>query len=430
LSVFEDLEKYECRSMHGQLPVVWDKATGFQVFDASGNCWIDFTSTIFVANAGHSHPHIIEELQKLLDTKLLHTYTFANESRSGFLKTLIDFCPDYLEKAFLMSSGTEATECAMKLMRMNGLKRSSTKKILISFKGSMHGRTMGAEMLKGDQKSAYWITNFDPDIHHLPFPYPWSGEEDNSNYDWADHFEKDISSLLSENDLDAKDIAGFIIESYQGWGAIFYPKEYIQSLVKFAKQNDALVVFDEIQSGIGRTGKRFAYEYYGVEPDLVCLGKGLSSSLPLSAVVGTSEIMDLPDIGSMSSTHSGNPLCCAAGKANLEVITSEDLISESERKGYILHEKLNELQKKYPDRVSYIFGNGLVAGILLADPVSGAPDGDTATKIAEKCMQKGLLVVHTGRESIKLGPPLMIPDDALLEGLDVLFEAFSEVVDK
>lgn len=427
LTILEDLEKYESRSMHGQLPIVWDRAIGFQVFDAYGNCWIDFTSTIFLANTGHSNPHVIEALQNLLDKKLLHTYTFANENRAKFLKKLIEFIPEPLEKAFLMSSGTEAIECAIKLMRMNGRKTHPAKPGIISFYGSMHGRTMGAEMLGGNQAKSDWIGYLDPNIYHLPFPYPWLvKEKDQSNYDWAEHFRNDLRNL-QKNGLRIETVAGFMIESYQGWGAIFYPKEYIQELVKFARENDILVAFDEIQAGIGRTGKLFTYEHYEVEPDLVCLGKGLSSSLPLSAVVGRKEIMDLPDIGSMSSTHSGNPLCCAAGIANLEVIESENLIQESARKGKILHKKLNELKNKYPERISYIFGKGLVAGVILKNPVTGEPDSEFASKVSERCMQKGLLVVHTGRESIKIGPPLIIPDEALLEGVAVLDEAIEEV---
>ncbi len=432
LYIFEDLDLYESRSMHGQLPIVWDKAEGFQVYDAYGNCWIDFTSTIFVTNTGHANPHIIKSLQDILNKKLLHTYTFVNDSRAKFLKKLIDIVPKPLEKAFLLSSGTEATECALKLMRMYGHRIHPSKIGIISFNGSMHGRTMGAEMLNGKSKRSEWIGYFDPHIHHLPFPYPWLIKEKNecgidSDYNWSEHFKNDIC-YLQNNGLNIGDITGFMIESYQGWGAIFYPKEYIQALVTFARDNDILVTFDEIQSGIGRTGRLFAYQYYDVEPDIICLGKGLSSSLPLSAVVGRKEIMDLPDIGSMSSTHSGNPLSCAAGLANLEIVESENLIQESARKGDILHKKLNELKTKYFDRISYIFGKGLVAGIITIDPITGESDSEFASKIAERCMQKGLLVVHTGRESIKIGPPLTILDDAMLEGIKVLDDAFSEVI--
>ena len=426
LPIFDLLAKLESRSMHGQLPIVWDKAEDFQVYDPYGNCWIDFTSTIFVTNSGHANPKVISALQKKLNQKLLHTYTFVHESRVQFLKRLIEILPEQFEKAFLLSAGTEATECAIKLMRMYGQSLKPSKTAIISFRGAMHGRTMGAEMLKGDPKTSAWIGYTDPNIYHLSVPYPWAIKNQEKSYDWKQHFYREMD-IIEERGLDLSDIAGFMIESYIGWAAMFFPVEYIQALADFARTYTSLLVFDEIQGGFGRTGKLFAYQHYGVEPDMVCLGKGLSGSLPLSAVIGSQKIMDLPDMGSMSSTHSANPLCCTAGLANLEDIESGDLIKESERKGELLHAFLNKLKNKHSDRISYIFGKGLIAGILFKNPITGEPDPLFASKICEKAMQKGLLLVHTGRESIKIGPPLTIPDDALLEGLVVLEETIIEV---
>jgi len=428
--ILDEVARYEARSMHGQLPVVWDRAEGFQVFDKDGNCWIDFTSTIFVTNVGHANSKIIAALQETLNQKLLHTYTFINEIRVKFLKKLIEMTPDFCEKAFLLSAGTEATECAVKLMRMYGQTTRDTKIGTISFKGNMHGRTMGAEMLRGDKKLSAWIGYNDPNMYHLPFPYPWLIEKSSAtSYDWAEHFRKDIK-VLEEKGVDFNNICGFLIESYQGWGAVFYPKAYIQALVAFAKKHDILVVFDEIQGGFGRTGKLFVYQHYDVEPDLICVGKGLGGGLPLSGVIGRREIMDLPEIGSMSSTHSANPLCCAAGLANLEALESENLIAESERKGKILHQHLNKLKDKYFDRISFVLGKGLLAALIITNPKTHEPDGLFASRICEKCMQKGLLVVHTGREAIKIGPPLIIPDEALIEGIEVLDESFQEIINE
>jgi 4-aminobutyrate aminotransferase-like enzyme len=307
-------------------------------------------------------------------------------------------------------------------MRMHGQTISSNKVGIVSFQGSMHGRTMGAEMLKGDPHKSAWIGYMDPNMHHLPFPYPWIVKDD-----WRKSFQEDMNDLKAKG-LNFDNIAGFIIESYLGWGAIFYPVEYIKALSDFAKEHNCIVTFDEIQGGFGRTGKLFVYQHYNVEPDLLCLGKALSGSLPLSAVVGSQKIMDLPEFGSMSSTHSANPLCCAAGLANLEAIESGNLIEESARKGEILHRKLNILKEKYHDRIAYVFGKGLLAGIIFKHPKTGEPDELFPSRVCEKAMQKGLLLVHTGRESIKIGPPLTIPDDALMEGLDVLDEAITETI--
>jgi len=409
LSTLNDLQKYEPRSMHGQLPVVWDRAEDFQVFDKWGNCWIDFTSTIFVANIGHSNPKIIKALRKQLDQRLLHTYTFSHEIRAKFLKKLIEVAPTYLTKAFLLSSGTEATECAIKLMRMYGQTINSQKLGIISFKGGMHGRTITAEMLKGDYLSSSWIGYRDPNIHHLPFPY-----SQKSNF--LENIER-----LKQQDLKINTICGFMIESYQGWSAMFYPQSYIKDLYDFAKRHNILITFDDIQGGFGRTGKLFAYQYYDVKPDLVCLGKGLSGGLPLSALLGRGDIMDLPKLNSMSSTHSANPFCCAAALANLKEFHRKNLIEESARKGKILHAYLIELKKRYPTHISYVNGRGLLAAIVVKN-------AKFANQVCERAMQKGLLLVHTGRESIKIGPPLTIPDDALIEGLDVLNESIMEVI--
>ncbi|MCK4308081.1 aspartate aminotransferase family protein [candidate division WOR-3 bacterium] len=429
-SIFRDLEKYESRSMHGQLPVVWDRAEDFQVFDKYGNCWIDFTSTIFLTNSGHANPIITSALQEKINQKLLHTYTFAHEGRAQFLKKLIEITPNFCEKAFLLSAGTEATECAVKLMRMHGQTIRSSKIGIISFHGSMHGRTMCAEMLRGDPDSSAWIGYKDPNIYHLPFPYPWLVDESiGDSYDWGEHFQRDIE-MLRKNRANFDDICGFMIESYQGWGAIFYPKAYIQALAAFAREHEILLTFDEIQGGFGRSGRLFVYQHYDVEPDLICIGKALSGGLPLSAVVGRREIMDLPEFGSMSSTHSGNPLCCTAALANLNAIEAMNLIAESERKGKILHHNLNKLKDKFPDRISFILGKGLLAGIIITNPETREPDGLFASKVCERAMQKGLLVVHTGREAIKIGPPLTIPDEALIEGIVVLDESFQEVINE
>ena len=429
LNVLRDLEKYESRSMHGQLPVVWDKAEDFQVYDVCGNCWIDFTSTIFLTNAGHANPQITFALQRTINNKLLHTYTFAHEMRALFLKKLIEITPDQYEKAFLLSAGTEATECAVKLMRMHGQTITPAKLGIVSFQGAMHGRTMGAEMLKGDPHQSNWIGYRDPNMHHLPFPYPWTAKDSfDKKYNWAKRFQEDMGALKA-NGLNFDNIAGFIVESYLGWGAIFYPIEYIKALADFSKEHNCLVTFDEIQGGFGRSGKLFVYQHYGVEPDLLCLGKALSGSLPLSSVIGSQKIMDLPEFGSMSSTHSANPLCCAAGLANLEAIESGNLVEESARKGGILHQRLDELKKKYADRISWVFGTGLLAGVLFKDPVTGKPDGLFPSQVCEKAMHKGLLLVHTGRESIKIAPPFTIADEALEEGLDVFGEAIAETIE-
>ena len=162
----------ESRSMHGQMPIIWDRAEGFQVHDPWGNTWIDFSSTIFVANAGHGNPRIVEALRNVLDKPLLHTYTYASPERIDYLEYLIENTPSQFEKAFLLSAGTEATEAAFKLMRLNGQKNGKKQNGIICFNGAYHGRTVGAQMMTGSEPGRAWIGYQHPEIHHLPFPYP------------------------------------------------------------------------------------------------------------------------------------------------------------------------------------------------------------------------------------------------------------------
>jgi len=171
-------------------------------------------------------------------------------------------------------------------------------------------------------------------------------------------------------------------------------------------------------------------KYYGVQPDLLCLGKSLSGSLPLSAVIGRRKIMDLPDVGSMSSTHSANPMCCAAGLANIETLIDQKLINNSKTLGKLFHKELLALKRKYPEIISDIQGKGLLAAVIFTKGSARQPLSKLCDLICEKAMQKGLLLVHTGRESIKLGPPLTINRSALKEGLAVLDEAITEVIKK
>ena len=426
--ILKDLEKYESNSMHGQLPVIWDKAEGFQVFDAAGNKWIDFTSTIFVANAGHGNPRIVKAIKRIIDKPLLHTYTFPSLERRDYIKYLIENTPPQFEKAFLVSAGTEATEAALKLMRLTGVKRGKRRPGIIAFEGNWHGRTLGAQMMSWNPKQKEWIGYLDPNIFHLPFPYPWRPEAIKNP---AKYFEENLKKLCQEKGLNPKkDITGIMLETFQGWGAIFYPKTFVKAVEKFAKENEVVLAFDEMQSGFGRTGKLFGYMHYDVEPDLLACGKGAGSGVPLAVVLGRKEIMDATEIGSMSSTHSANPLVCAVGQANLETLIKDNLTENSKKLGEIFHKKLDEIKTRHQKIVSDVCGQGLLAALIFTKGQERRPLNKLCDAIAEKAMQKGLLVVHTGRESIKLAPPLIINKAALMEGLETLEQAIDETLNE
>lgn len=393
MEIIKELAKYEARSMHGQLPVTWDKAKGNYVYDKKGNKYLDFTSGIFVTNCGHSA--IGKALIKQCKQNLIFSYTFPTEIRLKFLKKLIETTPKFCEKAFLMSSGTEATECAVKLMKMHGKTIADHKRRIVSFRGAMHGRTFFAERLS-DGGSAQIIC----------LPYPESED------DFKEHL-KELDNVSS--------IAGVIIESYQGWSARFMPKKYVQELVYWARTYGIPVCFDEIQSGFWRTGKQFGYEHYEVEPDLICVGKGLGGGIPISAVIGKASLLDLPDVGSMSSTFSANPLCCAGALENLKILDKLDkqVIMD---KGALLSSYLSLVLRPMLNSklIKQINCTGLVAGIIFDNT-------EIANKVIIQAKELGVLYVKTGRESIKLGPPLTITEDELKLGVVTLDQAIRKV---
>ena len=206
----------------------------------------------------------------------------------------------------------------------------------------------------------------------------------------------------------------------------FAPVEYIRQLAAWCKANDALLIFDEVQAGFGRTGTFWAFEHYGVSPDVICCGKGISSSLPLSAVIGRAGIMDQFPPGSMTSTHTGNPVCCAAALANLKKIVREKLTENAARLGPILEEGLREIQSRHADVIGHYTCRGLVAGLQVLVPGKKQPNHDLAHAIVERCFQKGLLFfspVGAWGQTVKIAPPLTISEDALREGISVLADS-------
>jgi len=421
--ILERLAQVESRSMHGQLPLVWDKAEDYSLYDFAGNKWIDFTSTIFVANVGHSNPRVVSAIKSTIDAPIFSCYAYPNRKRADYLERLLQFAGNSFDKAFLLSAGTEATEAALKLMRMHGQKQRKRRLGIICIEGNWHGRTMGAQLMSSNYAQRDWIGFQDQDIHHIPFPYPWV-----LNSESPEAFVQAGLNKLVETGVDlSADVCGFMLETFQGWGALFYPKEFVQSIEQVCRNNNILLAFDEMQAGFGRTGCSFGFQHYGVKADLIACGKGMGGGLPLSGVIGRADVMDLPDIGNMSSTHSANPLVCAAGLAVIDELEQRGLTYEASRKGDLLSRGLNTLHHRFPDRISYVFGKGLISAVLFRCPTTGHADHVFASKVAELCMQKGLLVVHTGRESIKIGPPLTIADEALLEGIDVLGESISEI---
>lgn len=421
LPVLQTLRRCEPQSMRGQPPLVWDRAEDIFVWDKYGNQWLDWSSGVLVANCGHGAPEVRRAIIDQVESGLLHNYVFPSEERAALAAALLQVSPSGLDKVFLLTTGSEATECALKLARSRGFQRGGRDKItLVSAERGFHGRTLGAQQAGGIPGQKQWIVNEDPGIVQVPFPDGcWTRDT---------RFEV-FEAALAERAIQPAQVAGVLFETYQGVGPDFAPAEYIHRLVDWCRAHDALLMFDEVQAGFGRTGKFWAFEHYGVTPDIICCGKGISSSLPLSAVIGRAEIMDQFPPGSMTSTHTGNPVCCAAALASLRKILAEDLAGNAARLGSILEEGLAEIRATWPRHVIHHSCRGLVAGLQFVRPGTREPDHDRAHAVIEACFLRGLLMfapVGAWGQTVKICPPLTTPEPALREGLFVLTEAVRE----
>ncbi|MCE5273199.1 aspartate aminotransferase family protein [bacterium] len=423
LPIIESLRRNEPLSMSGQPLVLWSHAQGATVWDKWGNQWIDWSSGVLITNAGHNHPKINKAILDQVKGGLLTSYCFPNDPRAELAQLLVDVTPPSMDKAFILTTGSETVECAFKLMRTYGLKKYGKHKItVVSFERDFHGRTLGAQMLGGSPALKEWIVNLDPNIVQVPFPDGFRTPDTSFGL-----FEKSLAAKGITPDM----VAGVLMETYQGGGASFAPPEYVQALRKWCDANGALFCCDEVQAGFGRCGTMFGWENYGILPDLACFGKGISSSLPISAVVGRKEVMDLYGPNEMTSTHTGNPVCAAAAVANIKAILEEKIVEHGAAMGRILHEGLKAIQKKFPAVIGSVQGKGMVAGLHMVKKGGIEPDGDLAWNIINSCVEKGLLMfspVGMGSATVKINPPLVIEEGALREGLAVLEEAIAENV--
>ncbi len=425
LPILEKLRANEPRSMSGQPPVIWDRAEGICVFDRWGNQWLDWSSGVLVTNAGHAHPRIRKAIIQQVEHGLLHNYCFPSEIRARLVEAIAQRAPEPLKKVFLLTTGAETCECAIKLARTWGRKIGGNRKItIVSFHNAFHGRTLGAQMIGGIPALKEWIVNLDKDMVQVPFPDGFRCPDTSFGL-----FERSLAELGVEPDQ----VAGVISETYQGGNASFAPPEYMQHLRRWCDKHGALLILDEVQAAFGRTGAYWGFEHYGIVPDIMCLGKGITSGLPLSAVVGRPDVMDLYPPGSMTSTHTGNPICVAAALANLEVIDEEGLVENSRKMGEILQPGLRAIQERFPQYIGAVHGKGLVASLHIVKPGGIEAYPELAKQIVWRSVEKGLMffapVGYMGA-SVKIAPPLVIQQDAIEEGLQVLEEAIGEVIEE
>lgn len=423
IPILQKLLQHEPRSMGGQPPVIWDRAEGIQVHDRWGNMWLDWSSGVLVTNAGHNHPTIRQAILDQVNHGLIHNYCFPTEVRTAAVEAIAAVAPDELKKVFLLTTGAEACECAIKLARSWGQHNGGEKKIgIVTFHNAFHGRTLGAQMAGGIPALKQWIVNLDQDMVQVPFP---------DGFRCPDVSFDGFLKALADQGVTPDCVAGVMSETYQGGNASFGPPEYMQKLRRWCDEHGVLLIFDEVQAGFGRTGKFWGFEHYDVRPDLICCGKGISSGLPISAVIGRPDVMDLYPPGAMTSTHTGNPVCAAAVLANLRVIQEEGLVENSRKMGEILMPEMIRIGKKFSKHIGAVHGRGLVASLHIVKPGGIEPDATVAGAIVRRSVEKGLMLfapVGYGGASVKISPPLVIGEDAIREGVSTLEEAIEEVL--
>ncbi|WP_324032939.1 4-aminobutyrate--2-oxoglutarate transaminase [Aeromonas caviae] len=400
------------------LPVFIDRAHNAELWDVEGNRYIDFASGIAVLNTGHNHPKVVAAVREQLE-KFSHT-CFQVTPYSGYIELaekLNALVPGPTPKRTLfLSTGAEAVENAIKIARAH-TGRSGT----IAFKGGFHGRTMMGMALTG--KVVPYKTGFGPfpgEVYHLPFPADYLGVSEDDALAALD--------LCFSADIEPTRVAAIIIEPVQGEGG-FYPASasFMQRLRQVCDQHGILLICDEIQTGFCRTGKTFATEYSGVEPDIMTLAKSLAGGFPLSAVVGKSEVMNAAKPGGLGGTYAGSPIACAAALAVLEVIEEERLNQKALAQGEQIKARLHQLATRF-DCIGNIRGPGaMVAMELVKEGDAERPDPDLTKRLVAEAGKRGLVLLACGVRGnvIRFLAPLTAPTAIVDEGLDLLEQALS-----
>ena len=404
-------------------PLVIEHAKGSYLYTVEGRSYLDFASGIAVTNLGHGHPEVLRAAHEQLD-RLVHTSVVAHHQPAIELaERIAAIAPGKLDKIFFANSGAEAVEGAIKLARY-----VTGRTALIGFQGAFHGRTYGALSLTASK--SYYRERYEPflpGVYHVPYPYSYrnpSGPGDDATLDYVFGF---IDQMLDTR-VPAENIAAFIVEPVLGEGGyVVPPAAFLPRLRELCNQHGVLLIFDEVQSGYGRTGKMFASEHTGVVPDIMCLAKSIASGLPLSAVVSSSKLMDSWEPAAHGSTFGGNPVSCAAGIATLDVFERENILENSRDKGAELMRRLRELQTRLPS-IGDVRGLGLMVGVELVDK-DGKPDKHLQKEVRQVCLDSGLVILSCGTDDnvLRLVPPLNLSQEELDEGWEILSGAFNEV---
>ena len=402
------------------LPAVITHAGGGILMDVDGNQIIDMGAGIAVVNVGNSAPAVVKRVQQQV-ADFTHT-CFMIAPYEGYIEVcekLNQLTPgNFKKKSALFNSGAEALENAVKIAR-----HYTKRQAIVVFEHGYHGRTnLTMAMTAKNMPYKEGFGPFTPEVYRMPMAYPFRHEGN------IDHALDEVIHKI-EKEVGGKNVAAIVIEPIQGEGGfVVPPKGFLPGLAKFAKENGALFIADEVQTGFARTGKWFACEDEAIEPDLITTAKGIAGGLPLAAVTGRAEIMDEIHPSGLGGTYGGNPIACAAALGAIETIESMNLISRANEIGKILVDALNAMQKKYPV-IGEIRGRGAMIAIELVKPGSKEPNADVLGKVVKYAQQKGVLFLTAGTYGnvLRFLPPLVISDDLVKDAMNVLDEAFASI---
>lgn len=384
-----DIDNRYLANVFSKKQIVITRGKGAVLWDINGKEYIDCASSYGVGALGHCHPKIVAAIKSQVEQLITCHSCYYNDKRAEFIEKLVKITPEGLDKAFLSNSGAETVECAIKLAR-----KATGKQEVIALMGAYHGKTMGALSLTWDKKYRDPFMPLVPEIKHVP----------------ADNIDKLCEAITEKT-------AAVIMEPIRGEGGIRVPQDgYLQKVREICNQKGVLLIFDEVQTGFGRTGKLFGCQNWGVKPDIMCLAKPFAGGLPIGITIATESIMSTFKIGEHSTTFSGSPLVCAAGCAAIDALLEEKLAEKAEVNGKYFKTKLEALMAKHKI-VKEIRGLGLMLGMELRYDVYG---------VILKAIQKGVLVIDAGRTIIRLLPPLVITKEQIDRVVTVLDEALGE----
>ena len=407
-----------------EYPLVIARGSGTMVEDVDGNRFLDFMAGIAVASTGFSHPEVVRAVQEAA-SRFLHICgsDFYYDAMAALCERLAKLAPGPTKKrVFLTNSGTETTEAAIKLVR-----HATRRTAIVAFHGAFHGRSTGAVSLTSSKARQHaGFGPLLPDVHHVPFAYRYRCRHCGPLDACTLACVSSIESELFTRHLDPADCAAIFVEPIQGEGGyVVPPNGFMRGLRELCDRHGILLVCDEVQSGIGRTGRMWACDHEGIEPDILLTAKGLGSGMPIGAMIAR-ETIDRWKTGSHGSTFGGNPVCCAAALATLDLVERE-LMANAREQGERLIGAMRKLAGKYAC-IGDVRGRGLMIGLeFVKDRATREPDGELVHKLVDMAFQRGLLLLGAGRSALRLAPPLIIDSTDIDTGVQIIDQCLAEL---